>query len=124
MKRGLLLLGLPALFVAIIAVSGIVRSRATPLGIGTVPSIISFTANPPVAKPGDPVVLAWNARGASWLNLDWGTPRGSEAGEPQKTNLPDRGSITVHPQHNMVYTLTCETPDGPMCTTDVSVRAE
>jgi hypothetical protein len=122
MKRSLLLLLL--LFIALIAGLSIMRSRAVPRGIGTEPSIVSFTATPLDAHAGEPVVLAWNARGADSLTLSRSTSERDEADEPERTRLPGSGKIVVHPNEDTVYRLTCETADGPMCTTTVTVHAK
>ncbi len=122
MRRSLALL--PVLIGAMIIAAFWIRAHATPVGIGTEPSIVSFTATPPVAKPGEPVILAWNARGASSLDLDRSTQDRPSVTEPEQTKLPDSGRITVHPKQNTAYILTCETPGGPMCSTTISVRVE
>jgi len=122
MKRSLAML--PALFLALIVVVSFIRSRAAPVGIGTEPEIVSFTANPTAAESGQPVTLAWNARGADSLTLDWSTRNHPDAAEPARTRLPDSGTMVVHPKRDTVYTLTCETADGPMCSTSVTVRAK
>lgn len=114
---------LPVLIVAVIAGVSFLHSRAAPREIGTEPSIVSFTATPPVAHAGEPVVLAWNARGANSLTLDWSTRSRTDASEPDRTRLPNSGRIVVHPKQDTVYTLTCETAQGPMCSREVSVRA-
>jgi hypothetical protein len=110
--------------VALIAGASWLHSRATPNGLGTVPSIVSFTAMPPAAKPGEPVTLAWNARGADSLTLDWSTDDKPAAAEPERMQLPDSGKIVVRPKKDTVYTLTCVTAHGRMCSTDLTVRAE
>jgi hypothetical protein len=122
MKRPLLLL--PFLFIALIAGISIMRSRAVPHGIGTQPEILSFSATPRVVKPGEPVTLAWNVRGADSLTLSRSTSDRREANEPERTNLPGSGKMVVRPQQDTVYKLTCETADGPMCATAVGVRAK
>jgi hypothetical protein len=118
------LAGLGLLFFALIAGAAWMHSRAVPDGLGTVPSIVSFTATPPAVKPGEPVTLAWTARGADSLTLFRSTSGRAAASEPERTRLPDSGTIVVHPNHETVYTLTCETAHGPMCQTEVTVRAE
>jgi len=121
-KRNLLFV--PLTFLAIIVGIALVHSRAIPAGIGTVPQIVSFTAAPPVAQPGQPVTLAWNVRGTRSVELNWAAGGQTDAAEPDRANLPPTGQITVHPKHNTVYKLTCETADGPMCSTSVTVRTE
>jgi hypothetical protein len=122
MKRSLLTL--LCLFVALIAGVSIMRSRAVPQAIGTEPAIISFHATPPEVQAGEPVTLAWNARGADSLTLSRSTSQRSQADEPERTRLPGSGKIVVHPNEDTVYRLTCETADGPMCTTEVTVHAK
>ena len=117
-------MALPILFVAVIVGVSLLHGRATPHAIGTVPRIVSFTANPPVAHAGEPVTLAWNARGADSLTLSRSTSEKDQADEPAQTRLPDTGKVVVHPKRDTVYTLTCVTADGPMCTTQLTVRAE
>ncbi len=100
------------------------RSRAVQRGIGAEPEIVAFSATPTEVQAGGPVTLAWKARGAPSLTLSRSTSERSDADEPERTRLPDSGTMTVHPRRDTVYTLTCETGDGPMCTTAVTVRAK
>jgi hypothetical protein len=122
MKRNLWLLLL--LFLAIAVTAGIMRSRAVSFGLGTVPEIVSFTATPPVIEPGQTVTLAWNAHGAPSLTMNRGTENDPSDTLPERTGLPASGTITVQPKKDTVYTLTCETADGPMCATSVTVRTK
>lgn len=122
MKRTLLLL--LVLFAAIVIAAGIIRSRAVPAGDGTVPEIVSFTASPDVTQPGQPVTLAWNVRGARSVDVDSATKDHPDATRPERGGLPGKGQITVHPNADTVYTLTCQTADGPMCSTSVTVRTQ
>ncbi len=112
------------LFACVVIAAGIVRGLATPAGIGITPEIISFTATPPVAQPGQPVTLAWNVRGAPSVAMDRATKDHPDATMPERSGLPLSGKITVHPDTDTVYTLTCRTADGPMCSTTVTVRTE
>lgn len=122
MKRGLLVLLL--LFVCIIVAVSIWRSKVRLVGIGTQPEIISFEATPSVSKPGEPVTLAWNVRGTSSVTVERSRRDHPDAAEPEQTNLPGKGKLTVHPQSDTIYTLTCETADGPMCSTNLTVHVE
>jgi hypothetical protein len=122
MKRSLLLL--PVLFIATFVAAGIWRSHARPTGIGIEPEIVSFSATPAVAKQGEPVTLAWNVRGTPSVTVQRARKDRPDATEPEQTNLPGRGQLTVHPESDTVYTLTCQTADGPMCSTSVTVRTE
>jgi hypothetical protein len=119
-KRNLLFI--PLSFAVFIIGIALLHSRAAPAGIGTVPQIVSFTALPAVAEPGQAVTLAWNARGTDSVELNWAAGGQSDAAEPERANLPAIGRITVHPNQDTVYKLTCETADGPMCSTSVTVR--
>lgn len=122
MKRNLLLLLL--LFVAIFVAASVMRSRAKPIGIGVEPEIVSFSASPTVAKPGEPVTLAWNVRGTPSVTVERARKDRPDATEPEQTHLPGKGQLTVHPKSDTVYTLTCETADGPMCSTNLTVHVE
>ncbi len=122
MKRSLLVLLL--LFVALVVAVSVWRSRITPIGIGTQPEIVSFRATPDVAKPGEPVILAWNVRGTPSVTVERARKDRPDATEPEQTHLPGKGQLTVHPQSDTIYTLTCDTADGPMCTTSVTVHTE
>ena len=115
---------LALLFAGVIIGASIMRSHAKPRGIGTVPEIIAFSATPAEVQPGEPVTLSWQARGANSLTLSRSVKGRSEAAEPERTHLPDSGSIVVHPQQDTTYRLTCETADGPMCSTVVGVHAK
>ncbi len=121
-KRNLLFV--PITFAVIIIGIALLHSRAAPVGIGADPQILSFTAVPPVAQPGQPVTLAWNVRGTRSVELNWAAGGKSDAADPESANLPPSGQITVHPKQDTVYKLTCETADGPMCSTSVTVRTE
>jgi hypothetical protein len=118
------LLVLALLIVGVIVGISIMRSRATPRGIAEEPEIVSFSATPSAVQPGEPVTLAWNARGANSLTLNRSTSERSESDEPERTRLPGSGTIVVHPKRDTTYTLTCETADGPMCKSAVSVHAK
>ncbi len=118
------LLLVPAFFVALIAGAALIDESKPLTGIGTIPSIVSFTATPRVAKPGQAVTLRWKARGADSLELDWSTDNKSAAAEPQRQELADSGEMVVHPQKDTLYKLTCVTPDGPMCSTELTVPTE
>jgi len=120
MNYGLLLLLLS--FVAVVVAASVLRSRARPTGIGIEPEIVSFSATPSAAKPGQPVTLAWNVRGAPSVTVERATQDRPDATEPERTNLPGKGRLTVHPQSDTIYTLTCETADGPMCSTSLTVH--
>ncbi len=60
---------------------------------GQAPTIASFTANPPVSPPGQPVVLNWTVSGASYVIVSpqVGAVRGS--------------TVTVYPSVTTTYTL-------------------
>ncbi len=60
---------------------------------GQAPTIASFTANPPVSPPGQPVVLNWTVSGASYfiVSPQVGAVRGS--------------TVTVYPSVTTTYTL-------------------
>lgn len=122
MKKSLMML--PVLFVALIVATALVRSHAVPIGIGAAPEIVSFVATPPVAKPGEPVILAWNVRGPASLDLESATEGHPDAMRPEQTKLPENGRVTVYPKQNTVYSLTCETAGGPMCSTSLTVRTK
>ena len=94
---------------------GFLRSKAGPMGLGFSPEIVTFTATPEVANPGQPVTLAWNARGAAALTMQWGPENHTPATAQQKTDLPPVGTMTVQPAEDTVYELRCETVAGPMC---------
>lgn len=118
------LLALALLIAGVIVGVSIMRSRAAPRGIAKEPEIVSFSATPSNVQPGQPVTLAWNARGADSLTLNRSTSERSEADEPERTRLPGSGKIVVHPKRDTTYTLTCATADGPMCTSEVTVHAK
>jgi hypothetical protein len=122
MKRNLWLL--LVLFAGIVIAFGILRSRATQIGIGAEPEIISFTATPSVSQPGQPVILAWKARGTPSLTLDWATKDHPAASMPERAKLAASGTMKVEPVKDTVYTLTCETAGGPMCSTSVTVETK
>jgi hypothetical protein len=60
---------------------------------GNAPTIASFTANPPVSTPGQPVALNWNVTGSSYfiVSPQVGAVRGS--------------TVTVYPTVTTTYTL-------------------
>lgn len=122
MKKSLMLL--PVVFALTIIGVAIIRSHARPTGIGAEPEIVSFTATPSVAKPGQPVVLAWNVRGPTSMQLESATNGHPDATRPERTHLPAKGQITVYPKQDTVYTLTCETAEGPICTTSATVHTQ
>lgn len=121
MKRLWLLL---VAFAVVIVVAAILRSRTRPTGIGVKPEIVSFTATPPATQPGQPVTLAWSASGTPSLTMNWATKGHPDATLPEHTRLPASGKMTVKPKRETTYRLTCETADGPMCTTSLTVRTE
>ena len=118
------LLILLLLIVGVIVGVSVMRFRAAPRGIAKEPEIVSFSATPATVQPGQPVTLAWNARGADSLTLNRSTSARDDADEPEHKHLPGTGTIVVHPRRDTTYTLTCETADGPMCTSEVTVHAK
>jgi hypothetical protein len=122
MKKSLMLL--PVFFAALIITVAIIRSHAVPIGIGAQPEIVSFEATPTVAEPGQPVILAWKVRGPASMDLESATEGHSDATRPERTKLPGTGRVIVYPKHNTVYSLICETADGPMCSTSLTVRTK
>lgn len=76
----------------------------------TAPSIVSFTANPPVSpSPGSPVVLSCVARNATTVAV-------SGAGQ-----LDQNGNVTVQPQTDTTYTCTASGTGTP-ATATVTVK--
>jgi hypothetical protein len=112
MKTTFLLL---LLLIATAAVLGIRRSRATPTGLGFSPEIVTFTATPPVVRPGEPVKLEWKSRGTVSVAMEWGPEKPSRDILQLRAGLPSSGTMTVLPTADTVYELRCYTVAGPMC---------
>ncbi|WP_127529483.1 hypothetical protein [Paenibacillus kobensis] len=65
--------------------------------------ITEFSVSPSNTQPGAPATLSWAANRAVTASLDGQTPLA----------LPG-GSMTVNPQRDTTYTLTCTGPNGPV----------
>jgi hypothetical protein len=113
MKTNFTLLMLLLLVTA--AALGIIRSRATPTGLGFSPEIVTFTATPSVVHPGEPVKLEWKSRGTVSVAMEWGPEKPSRDVLQLRAGLPSSGTMTVLPTADTVYELRCYTVAGPMC---------
>lgn len=103
------------LLIATAAALGIIRSRATPTGLGFSPEIVTFTATPSVVRPGEPVKLEWKSRGTVSVAMEWGPENPSRDILQLRAGLPSSGTMTVLPTADTVYELRCYTVAGPMC---------
>jgi hypothetical protein len=61
------------------------------------PEIISYTATPAIAKPGEKVTLAWSARNAKVCKLS----------DTLVSTFPTEAKYTFVPKESKVFTLTC-----------------
>ncbi|HXE63093.1 MAG TPA: hypothetical protein VN519_06105 [Bryobacteraceae bacterium] len=103
------------LLLAFAVASGIMRNKS--LQLSTIvpyirPQIVSFTATPRQIRRGEPVTLSWATNGTTMVSIE-SLPqfnRGRSGGK--KTGLPPWGTMTVQPEEDMVYILTCDVPKG------------
>jgi hypothetical protein len=97
-------------------VLGTTGSQAAPQGLGVSPEVVTFTATPQVARPGDTVTIAWNTRGTTSVTLEWGQEENhSRATMQQRTGLPSSGKLNFQVTEDTVYDLKCATVTGTMC---------
>lgn len=83
--------------------------------VGTPVTVATFTAAPSVVTEGAPVVLTWKAPAAASCAIDQGALAGGAYA----------GSVTVTPPFNLIYTLTCAGPGGPVSrSVAVTVRGD
>lgn len=83
--------------------------------VGTPVTVATFTAAPSVVTEGAPVVLTWQAPAAASCAIDQGALAGGAYA----------GSVTVTPPFNLIYTLTCAGPGGPVSrSVAVTVRGD
>jgi hypothetical protein len=91
------------------ALLGFSRMRVVHPGLGVYPEIAEFTAEPAAVRPGEPVTLAWTARGAVSVTLE--TIRDSDGaivGEVQR-DLPPVGTLKVQPRADTTWRMKCQT---------------
>lgn len=113
MKRTTILL-LFLLFALAVSL-GVMRSGASPTGLGISPEIVTFTATPQVISRGQSATLTWNTRATASVSMESG-PEDRDRGSMQKrVGLPSSGSLTAQPEENTIYVLECETLFGDMC---------
>lgn len=103
------------LLLAVAAALGIIRSTVKPVGLGSSPEVVTFTATPATVHAGEPVTLKWETRGTSSISLEWGPAQPARQGVELHAGLPSSGTMTVTPAADTVYELRCYTASGPMC---------
>ena len=104
------------LLLALAAALGVRRMRAAEPGGVSLPKIVSFTATPNIARPGESVTVAWQTRGAQSMALAWGPAVHAWEDMKRQTGLPPSGTLTDHPRETTIYVLECEDKLGTVCT--------
>ncbi len=104
------------IFLAAIAV-------AAPLTYANEAKIVSFTATPRRVHHGETVTLKWVTTGMRKLTLDWAPAANTRNNWRHRTDLPGEGSLTMTPEIDTIYVLTCEDGAGSACAS-ATVRVE
>ena len=94
-----------------------------PLTYADQAKIISFTVAPRKVRAGQPVTLKWVTKGMRTVGLDWAPADNTRNNWQHRTDLPAEGSLTMNPETDTIYVLTCEDGAGPACAS-ASVRVE
>jgi hypothetical protein len=96
---------------------------AVPLAYTDQAKIVSFTVTPRKVHSGESVTLKWVTTGMRKVTLDWAPAENTRNNWQHRTDLPAEGSLTMTPEMNTIYVLTCEDGSGPACAS-ATVRVE
>ena len=96
---------------------------AVPLTYADQARIVSFTATPRKIHSGQSVTLKWVTTGMRKVTLDWAPAQNTRQNWQHHPGLPAEGSLTVTPESDTIYVLTCEDGAGSACAS-ATVRIE
>ncbi|SRR5579884_1891352 len=96
---------------------------AVPLTYADQAKIVSFTVTPRKIHPGQSVTLKWTTTGMRKVALDWAPAENTRNNWKHQTDLPAEGSLTMTPETNTIYVLSCEDGAGSACAS-ATVRVE
>jgi len=90
-------------------------ATAVPLTCADQAKIVSFTVTPRKIHPGQTVTLKWTTTGIRKVALDWAPAENTRNNWKHQMDLPAEGSLTMTPEIDTIYVLTCEDGVGPAC---------